>query len=354
MKGAARVLTHRVLVTNLGLTIMAVSCNPVNQPTVAPSPTEAPDASGFVAGALPVAYTLVCPAIPSTDIVLPPAPYDEALGDCALIGRSAEIEAWLTELEQIAEGCLANREENWAATNAVRDDLEAQIDGLALGPDKFALCGKYGSLGGLESGDESAPFSHYYTSWLSTIGKNVGRYCTMVDELVQPLWEACDEINFYQDCQAPDPEQYRATVDGKMNAAQVNYDFTDFFYTNTLQVSGWGNFRLNFDEAAIECPVVEPVTSAPTFTFLKNSFCRKGPSLAYEDVTAFLKDQSVRIDGRNQDEPRWWWVPIPGTSAHCWISDSTGLAAGPIEGASIVAPPPPPTATPAPTAPPRR
>jgi Zn-dependent metalloprotease len=87
----------------------------------------------------------------------------------------------------------------------------------------------------------------------------------------------------------------------------------------------------------------------PTFTLSKNAFCRKGPSTVYDDVTDFLQGQSVQIDGRNQDKPRWWWVLIPGSSEHCWVSDSAGSASGPLDGVKVVsAPPLPPTATPSP------
>ena len=72
----------------------------------------------------------------------------------------------------------------------------------------------------------------------------------MIDELVKPLWLACKEINFLQDCQAPDPVEYHSIIDWKMNAAQINYDYTDFFYTNTLQIYGWDNFRTEFNESS--------------------------------------------------------------------------------------------------------
>jgi hypothetical protein len=337
--------------------VILASCRPLAQPTVLPAATETPMVSSIMPEIMPetmlLTNNLVCPSIPSTDALLPPAPYDEELGDCALIGRSGEIEVWLTELEQIAASCHANRETNWADTLAARENLDSQIDELRVVEDiqdpSQALmapesCPIYGNLEPSEPSEPFPPPTHYYTEWLKTIGENVGKYCTLIDELVEPLWQACDEINFYQDCQAPNPEQYHSIVEWKMNAAQINYNYTDFFYTNTLQTYGWGNFRMYFDEAYINCSPVQQATSIPTFTFSKNAFCRKGPGLAYEDVTAFLQDKSVQIDGRNQDEPRWWWVLIPGSSGHCWVSDSTGSAAGFLEGVNTVAAPPLPQA----------
>lgn len=354
MEDRLLIANYRSLCMYIALPIVAAACTPPEPPPVVHPAIEFPTPNSLMAQPRPPMDSLICPTIPSTDVVIPPAPYDEAVGDCALVGHSADIEVWLTQLEQIAENCHANRQANWAATNEARDDLDLQIDGLAVGPEKITSCPTYGSVESSEPIPGLPPSTHYYTLWLRTIGENVEEYCAMVDELIKPLWLACDEINFYQGCQATNPDQYHAIVDAKMSAAQINYDYTDFFYTNTLQVSGWGNFRLYYNEASIDCPRAEPATSTATFTFSKNAFCRKGPSVAYEDVAAFPQHQSVQIDGRNQDEPRWWWVLIPGTSAHCWVSDSTGSAAGPFEGASIVAPPPLPTPTPTPTPRPRR
>ncbi len=361
MKRQPYLTNHRLLASGLALTVILASCKSLVQPTILPDAIEIPTETSVMQEIMPeivpeitlLTNNLVCPSIPSTDASLPPAPYDEELGDCALVGMSGEIEVWLTELEQIAASCYANREPNWEDTLETRDDLDSQIDELAVVEDIQdpsmvsvipEMCSIYGRSEPSEPSEPFPPPTHYYTEWLKRIGENVGKYCTMIDELVKPLWQACDEINFYQDCQAPNPEQYHSIVEWKMNAAQINYDYTDFFYTNTLQTYGWGNFRLYFNEASIDCPLVQQLVSIPTFTFSKNGFCRKGPSADYEDLTAFPQGQSVQIDGRNQDEPRWWWVLIPGTSGHCWVSDSTGAAAGSFEGVSIIAAPPLPLA----------
>lgn len=100
------------------------------------------------------------------------------------------------------------------------------------------------------------------------------------------------------------------------------------------------------------------VTPTPTLTptsqaslammrFGQGAFCRKGPGTAYSDVYSFSEGDQTRIDGRNQDLPRWWWVPIPGTEQHCWVSDSTGTASGPVNALRVIYfAPPTPTATP--------
>ena len=87
---------------------------------------------------------------------------------------------------------------------------------------------------------------------------------------------------------------------------------------------------------AIDCPREQQAT----FTFSMNAFCRLGPITKYEKVATFLKGESVQIFGRNQNEPRWWLVGVPGTSEHCWAADSTGKAAGNLEDLEFVAAPP--------------
>ncbi len=79
----------------------------------------------------------------------------------------------------------------------------------------------------------------------------------------------------------------------------------------------------------------------PLFTFNdKIVNCRKGPSIAYEVVASPRQGQSWQIDGRNEDDPRWWWVLIPNTKEHCWISYVTGTTSGPVDKMQIVAAPP--------------
>lgn len=357
-----------MILTFVVLSLATARCAAQMSPTAADLAAEGPVAVMSSPPALAPINGLLCPTVPNTDVVLPPPPYDEDAGDCALVGHSAEVEAWLAQLEQIAEECHSNRGPNWESTNAARQWLDLQVDDLhdetqisneqASTPDTIVVgglvCGTYGQSESPDLADSAlAPSSHYYTNWLSDIGENVMEYCSMIDELIKPLWTACDEINFYLNCGVADPETHHAIIASKMNAAQIKYDYTDFFFTNTLQVAGWGNFRQSYSEALIICARAEPA-STPTFTFSMNAFCRKGPSTSYGEVTAFLPDQSVQIDGRNQGETRWWWVLIPGTASHCWVSDSTGLADGLLEDTTVISPPPLPLPTATPTARARR
>ena len=79
-------------------------------------------------------------------------------------------------------------------------------------------------------------------------------------------------------------------------------------------------------------PTVSP-TAAPTdtptpekvvLTFTKNAFCRKGPSTRYFDIGSFDQGASAQADGRNDTDPRWWYM-LMSSGEHCWVSDSTVL-----------------------------
>lgn len=344
MKKQPHLTKHLLRAIVLLLTVLLASCEQLGNIVDLPHAKGSEPGEEIPGEILSLAY-LSCPNIPNTNRRISLAPYNEEIGDCALIGKSEEIEAWLTELEGIAESCRANREPNWATTLAARDNLDAKIDGLEAtetGPTFPGLCSWPGGIGDDGTGSSNIPFSNlYYTEWLKRIGADVKKYCTMIDEIVKPLWQACKEINYLQYCQAPNPEQYHSIVEWKMNAAQINYDYTDFFYTNTLQAYGWDDFRKEFNESsiAVDCPL-EQRALFPAFTFSMNAFCRRGPSIKYEKAATFLELQNVQIDGRSQSEPHWWWVRIPGTSEHCWVSDSTGLTSGFLEDLETVAAPP--------------
>jgi hypothetical protein len=86
----------------------------------------------------------------------------------------------------------------------------------------------------------------------------------------------------------------------------------------------------------------------PTVSLNKNAFCRKGPGTIYPDVTAFEAGQQLQVDGQNDFSPRWWWVHVPNSQTHCWISDAAVQTSGPVEGVPVQPAPPTPTFTPPP------
>ena len=292
---------YPLILIALGVMLFITSCKQLGLFNNPPDVEEIPTPGSFDPGLELVSDYLICPTIPNTAPLIPPGPYDEELGDCALIGKSAEIEAWLTALEGIAASCLANREPNWADTLAVRSTLDIKVDEMEVSqPEPTVTSSSDLTVPGMEMSDPMCPTyqgpersisdsgvvppdTHHYTDWLMRIAENVESYCIMIDELVKPLWQACDEINFYQDCQEPNHAQYHAIIESMMNAANIDYEYTDFFYTHTLQTTGWGNFRSYFVETSIDCSL-DPYAPDTSFTFSQNSFCRSGPSLQYQKV----------------------------------------------------------------------
>jgi hypothetical protein len=348
---------YRLMILALGLIFLTTSCKQFIQSNFPPAEDEITAPGGFDPGMELVSDYLICPIIPDTAPVIPPGPYDKDLGDCALRGKSAEIETWLTELELIAASCQANRDTNWAATLAARDYLDANIDELE---DLVTVITPTGEIdeGWFDSPvqtrrrnreiepidhsldeDESSDTPLLYTNRLMRIGENIEEYCTMINEIIEPLWQACNEINFYQDQQVQDPEEYHSILELGMDDAQTSYDLTDTFYINNLQSGGWDDFRSSFNASSLDCPLDSQAPDTK-FTFSQNAFCRKGSSSEYEEVATFLEGQEVQIVGRNHHEPRWWVIPNPGARGQCWVSDSTGAAEGPVEELVIVAPPP--------------
>jgi uncharacterized protein YraI len=90
----------------------------------------------------------------------------------------------------------------------------------------------------------------------------------------------------------------------------------------------------------------ETLTTSPdaTATFDRNANCRRGPGTFYDTVTSLLEGQEVLIEGRNADSS-WWWILLPESTAHCWVSEVAVIVSGPVAGVPIIAAPPTSTST---------
>ena len=89
-------------------------------------------------------------------------------------------------------------------------------------------------------------------------------------------------------------------------------------------------------------------TEAPTEvsgTLNRNAFCRRGPGMAYQSMTAYYQGELFVVDGRSAPgAPLWWWVRMPGTTAHCWVSEIVIDLTGPVEELPVIPAPPIPAA----------
>lgn len=242
-----------------------------------------------------------CPAVPSGKLLLPSPPYDTEQGDCALIGRGDEIEAYLTALELTAQGCRDRVETAWQSVTDARTGLDSDIDSLPP-PSPPEESDDSGSIYAIQESarlpmicsfpsplePSSEPIGgipadgHYYTEWLKRIGENVERYCRMVDELMKPIADACEETREEAQCMVDDPAQggvsdamktsFHSRVNGAMNAATLKHDYVLWYYENTLSTYGWGNFREYYNEEYVECstPSQPGLTGIAPGTLLRN------------------------------------------------------------------------------------
>jgi hypothetical protein len=92
---------------------------------------------------------------------------------------------------------------------------------------------------------------------------------------------------------------------------------------------------------------------APLLTVQTNAHCRYGPGTVYDILTSLQAGVSAQIEGKNDNQPaRWWWIRLPNSRAHCWISDTTVVTTGQPECVPVIPAPPTPTPTPEPNLPP--
>ncbi|MBN1265638.1 MAG: hypothetical protein JXA25_09105 [Anaerolineales bacterium] len=77
-------------------------------------------------------------------------------------------------------------------------------------------------------------------------------------------------------------------------------------------------------QGEVALPVAtETLTPTPCLAmaaFIMDGNCRKGPSTGYSAVTSLDEGTSAAVEGRNQDSS-WWWIALPDSTAHCWVSD---------------------------------
>jgi hypothetical protein len=96
-----------------------------------------------------------------------------------------------------------------------------------------------------------------------------------------------------------------------------------------------------------ETPTPTATVCISQATFIQNAHCRYGPGTVYGILTSLLKGQSVAVDGRN-GENTWWWIRLPDSTAHCWVSNVTVTTACIPADLAVIPAPPTPTPTQAP------
>ncbi len=203
---------------------------------------------------------LSCPRVSRTPVFLPPPVYDMNRGDCALLGRKAEIEAYLAALEETAARCHARQESIWHALQDVKDRFDRQIDALPQAEHAGgAMRSSFLSAMPAEPDDMAGSAPQFYSVWLRRIRESTANYCHMVDELPKTMANSCATINRNISSNggcATDMQKmaYQHWIDHDLESTRLDrYDAANLYYTNKLQRYGWGNFRRYFSEENILC-----------------------------------------------------------------------------------------------------
>lgn len=248
---------------------------------------------------------LVCPVVPKTRRSSSPTLW--GANDCDLLGNGKDIDEFLTAMEKSAAACKARRAAVWTQVLDARADLDTQVNALEVPPPgkmvsiTLPVCQGYGTYESPESLEPPVPENQQYTHWLKAIEKNVNKYCELVDELLKPMWRACDQINFYRDCEPLDDKsraKYHKYITIQWGVAQTALEYTDFFYSNVLQTTGWGNFRKYFSEKNLKCPGIA-TRALPGSTLGKMAI---GGKSEYDELGRVIKTTEVKKDESAPDK----------------------------------------------------
>ncbi len=89
-------------------------------------------------------------------------------------------------------------------------------------------------------------------------------------------------------------------------------------------------------------------SSPPVAIVLESSYCRSGPSMIYDKLTAYLPGAMLPFSGYYQhpDGNIWWNVNHPITGRDCWIAGTLVDVCTPLDYATLLTPPPTPTQRP--------
>jgi hypothetical protein len=96
-------------------------------------------------------------------------------------------------------------------------------------------------------------------------------------------------------------------------------------------------------------PSETPTPSGPlTIVLVRNSFCRAGPGQVYREITALATGDNAEVRGVSQDS-LWLFVYWPKFQVECWIVSAAAPPDTNLTGVPVLAAPPTPVTTDAPT-----
>jgi hypothetical protein len=209
---------------------------------------------------------MVCPKLQLPALNLPPAPFDEEIGDCSLLGRSSEISAYVKYLEHLAEQCNIRSPEIMQHVITVKSDLNRQVGQLPIGteraPDFSCFINPNSEPSCSEEPVEPAEKSVYeekqggeYTFWLKRLRDGTLDYCKSVYESEKPLLDECGKIKrLTEACKGTRPGtvvEYQSGIEAAYKKAIDNSVITGSLYEKNLK-KDFANFKLKYNEALLD------------------------------------------------------------------------------------------------------
>ena len=142
------------------------------------------------------------------------------------------------------------------------------------------------------------------------------------------------------DCPAVDQRGYRRPYDGNGDHVAVcdvgAYEFGTGLHLEAGPTETPGIIQILPSETPTAALTGTPTAALiPTVTFIQNGNCRKGPGPGYNIVTSFATGAQAPALGRNEQNT-WVYLPIPNTTAFCWVGVPSVTVNVPVETLALV------------------
>ncbi len=210
---------------------------------------------------------MVCPKLQMPELNLPPQPFDESSGDCALLGKSSEINAYVRYLEHLADQCNIRSPEVMQHVLAVKSNINRQISQLPVGTEKapdFSCFVNNPPVSEASCPDELVESSEKraypekqgwtYTVWLESLRDSTLDYCRSVYGSEKPLIGECGKIKrLTETCRGTRPGtivEYQSGMEAAYKKVHDNTVIADSLYGKTLK--DFADFKLKYKEDLLD------------------------------------------------------------------------------------------------------
>lgn len=211
---------------------------------------------------------MVCPKLQMPELNLPPAPFDEDAGDCALLGKSSEINAYVKYLGHLADQCNIRSPEIMQHVITVKSNINRQVSQLPIGTERapdfscFANGPPASELPCPEEPVELVEKKVYddkqgwtYTIWLERLRDSTLDYCQSVYGSEKPLLDECGKIKrLTETCRGTRPGtivEYQSGIEAAYKKVHGNTVIADSLYGETLK-NYFADFKLKYKEDVLD------------------------------------------------------------------------------------------------------